>query len=259
MTRDEQWLLHEKYSGVPNNAFWADCARLAAGEPLGYVIGHVPFLGCTIWLDSRPLIPRPETEWWTEQANKAIEHTMVCSQGNRAPLRILDLCAGSGAIGVAVAKHNPNTHVDFVEVDHTHHPTIQANLTHNLTGANVCIMDDTYKLYGGDLFAEIPQAAQYDFILSNPPYIDPALDRTEPTVKDYEPHQALYGGQSGMEIISRIIREAPWYLSANGQLWLEHEPEQSSMIHTLAAEHSFSATTQTDQYGYERYSILVLQ
>ena len=68
MDKDQAWLLEEKYSGEKSVAFFADCKRMALGEPLGYLIGHAPFLKTTIYLDSRPLIPRPETEFWTEKA-----------------------------------------------------------------------------------------------------------------------------------------------------------------------------------------------
>ncbi len=103
MTQDEVWLLREKYQGVKTDAFFEDCARLKNGEPLAYIIGSIPFLNTTIFLDAHPLIPRPETEFWVE---KAIAHMNV-----RAPLRILDLCAGSGCIGVAVLTARKETRV----------------------------------------------------------------------------------------------------------------------------------------------------
>jgi len=79
------WLLKEKYHGVESEAFHADCARLATGEPLGYLIGHVPFLNCTIHLDSHPLIPRPETEFWTEQAIAEIIHQAKTKNEVKSP------------------------------------------------------------------------------------------------------------------------------------------------------------------------------
>ena len=322
MTKDEQWLLKEKYGGEKTEGFFADCERLARGEPLGYVIGWVPFLDCKIGLDSHPLIPRPETEFWVEHAIKSIKQTNgehctvratnlnptegnpreiprvtlggagahaaaagvdsesaqlwleefgwdsqgagessssqprpLAQFGDQSTIKVLDLCAGSGAIGVAVAKQVPMARVDFGEIDARHQPTIIKNLTQNLPSewkaGNVWV---------GDLFAALPAyTPPYDFILTNPPYIDPALDRTEVSVKDFEPHLALYGGQDGMALIAQIITEAPGYLTLGGQLWLEHEPEQSNAIQTLAAQQGFTATTHCDQYNTERYSILVLQ
>ena len=248
MRQEIAWLLKEKYSGEKTKGFFTDCARLEAGEPLGYIICWVPFLDCKIWLDSKPLISRPETEYWVERAIKLIAERAA----TQSP-RILDLCAGSGCIGVAVAKALPHTHVDFAEIDSAHHTTITKNLQENLT-----IIYDS-KIYAGDLFAEVPEQTKYDFILSNPPYIDPALDRTEASVKDYEPHQALYGGDAGLELIGKIIAKAPDYLVPGGELWLEHEPEQSERIQVLASNTGFAITTHCDQYDLERYSRLVLQ
>ncbi|MEY3783891.1 MAG: modification methylase HemK [Candidatus Parcubacteria bacterium] len=130
-------------------------------------------------------------------------------------------------------------------------PTIRKNLTTNHLPL------ENHHLIQSDLFTNITK--RYDFILTNPPYIDPILDRTETAVKSHEPHLALYGGQSGLELINLIIAEAPIHLLPHGQLWLEHEPEQSAAIQTLGSQHGFLVTTHSDQYNVERYSILVLQ
>lgn len=264
MSQEIEWLLKEKY-GVEKNApafnesldeikskypwgdaFSADFARLEAGEPLAYVIGSIPFLGCTISLESHPLIPRVETEYWVEGAIEVIRG----AAGGRAP-RILDLCAGSGCIGVAVAKALPDAYVDFAEIDLSHIPTIEKNLAQN------GIAPDRTTIYRTDLFQDMTEV--YDFILTNPPYIDPALNRTDESVVTYEPARALFGGEDGMEIIERIIHAAPSHLDRGGQLWIEHEPEQVAAIATLAAQNGFSVSTHLDQYQTPRFSILVLQ
>jgi len=245
MNRDEQWLLEEKFGGEESAAFFVDCKRLAAGEPLGYLIGTVPFLSCTIHLDSKPLIPRVETEYWVEQAIAEIKRAAT------KPLHVLDLAAGSGCIGVAVARAVAVAVVDFGEIDHRHFPTITKNLQVNEIHNSRC------RVIESDLFTNITD--RYDFILSNPPYIDPELDRTDKSVRDFEPHQALYGGRGGLQLIAQIIATAPAHLNRFGQLWLEHEPEQSSAIADLAKLHNFTCTTKSDQYGTERYSTLVLQ
>lgn len=244
-SQEEKWLLEEKHQGVENEAFYADLERLKNGEPLAYIIGQIPFSDCQIHLDSKPLIPRPETEYWLEQEINAIKESGIDEP------RVLDLCAGSGAIGVAVAKALPAARVDLAEVDPDHIPTIQKNLAVNLQDTTWC------QVIESDLFTNIE--GKYDFILSNPPYIDPELDRTEASVKDYEPSLALYGGEAGLELIEKIIKAAPNYLNENGQLWLEHEPEQSDAIKNLANEAGFaSVVTKVDQYGIQRYSVLKL-
>lgn len=248
-SQDERWLLEEKYGGEKSRAFFADLERLRAGEPLAYVIGRVPFLGCQIYLDSRPLIPRPETEFWVE---KAIEKIKAVA----AP-RALDLCAGSGAIGVAVAKHCSDASVTFAEIDPTHLPTIEKNLAQNLSVDGKVLGEvetERFQIIQSDLFEKVE--GQYDFILSNPPYIDPALDRAESSVKAYEPHLALYGGQGGLDILKRLIETAPKYLAPEGQIWLEHEPEQVEAIRERAEACGFRSSAHSDQYGVQRYSVL---
>lgn len=251
-SQEMEWLLKEKYRGEKSDAFFADCKRLALGEPLAYLIGHSPFLDCTIWLDGKPLIPRPETEYWVAEAIKVIQggQTMSLGIGEHTP-HILDLCAGSGCIGIAVAKALPEAHVDFGEIDVRLLPTIEKNLKENTIPLKRCNIVHT------NLFSEVNK--QYDFILSNPPYIDETLERTEASVVKHEPYVALFGGKDGLEVIKKIIEQAPAHLTTGGQLWLEHEPEQSETIIQLAEKVEFSATTHKDQYGVERYSVLVLQ
>lgn len=251
--QEERWLLEEKYDGVGNEAFHADLKRLQAGEPLGYIIGHLPFLDCQIYLDSRPLIPRPETEYWVEKAIAAVKEKVSSSQ-TRRNLRILDLCAGSGAIGVAVAKAVPEAEVTFAEIDSAHLPTIQKNLESNINISEGSIRMDQYEVVESDLFEKVE--GKFDFILTNPPYIDPVIDRTEESVKSHEPHLALYGGQQGMEIIYTILKDSINYLNADGQLWIEHEPEQSAAIQNSAEAAGFRAITHKDQYGVDRFSVL---
>jgi release factor glutamine methyltransferase len=242
MTKEEQWLLEEKYGGEKSEGFFADLERLKAGEPLAYLIGSIPFLGCTIYLDSRPLIPRPETEFWVEKAIGEIR-----SAAPKAP-RVLDLCAGSGAIGIAVAKAIPSAHVTFAEIDEHHYHTINRNIRENGIMAEHC------EVLVSDLFENIKDT--YDFILTNPPYIDPALDRSDLSVRVHEPHLALYGGKEGLALIEKTIEKAPVHLNQGGQLWTEHEPEQADAIKEFAAQHGFTSATHNDQYKVPRYSIL---
>ena len=194
-------------------------------EPTAYLIGNIPFLDAIIFLDSRP----PETEYWVE---KALEEITARAQAYaHARISLLDLCAGSGCIGVAVLQALPNAHVDFCEINVGHHNTIRKNILENN------IDPSRARIFGSDLFSEVAKISpQYDFILTNPPYIDPKrIDRVQKSVLDYEPSRALFGGTNGMEYIARILTDAPPYLAKRGVLYIEHEPEQTTAIHTLAS------------------------
>jgi release factor glutamine methyltransferase len=244
MTTEEQWLLKEKYHGEKTAGFFADCTRLDAGEPLAYLIGHIPFLESTIWLDSRPLIPRVETEYWV--------NSFITVAPTTEPVSILDLCAGSGCIGVAALHALYHARVDFVELAERHTHTIKKNCDEN--GIN----PSRYTIYTGDLFSPLPAGTHYHYILTNPPYIDPELNRTTKSVSTYEPHEALFGGPAGLSLITSIITRAPEWLLPHGELWIEHEPEQATAIATLARDH-FTVVTHTDQYNVQRFSQLMLQ
>lgn len=245
MQRNEEWLLNEKYLGERSEEFFRDCERLAHGEPLAYVIGHIPFLDTTIWLDSKPLIPRPETEFWVEKIL-----SLFASQF-RSPttkLKVLDMCAGSGCIGVAVAKAFPQAHVDFVEIDESHHPTIRKNLLEN------GVMKSRTRIHGGDLFQNV--TATYDLILSNPPYIDKTLNRTDASVLAHEPENALFAHNGGFALIEHILRDSLRHLSSDGIIGIEHEPEHVPHIEALAQTLSLRCTCNKDQYDVFRYTIL---
>lgn len=202
--------------------------------PEAYQVGHVPFLGATIYLDSHPLIPRTETEWWTE---KAIEEIKKVS----AP-RVLDLFAGSGCIGSAVLKHIPGAHVTFGEFDATHIPTIERNLRENN------IDPDRARVVQTDVYSNIK--GTFHFILANPPYLSRArIERIQNSVLEYEPVGALFADDDGFAFIDATIAGLPEHLAPDGQCWIEHEPEHASRIH--------NATTYKDQYGVVRYSVIL--
>ena len=240
MDKNTRWLLEEKYLGIKSDEFEKDLLRLKSGEPLAYVIGWVPFLGTKIWLDSKPLIPRPETEYWVEKVIKEIFST---KEARNVPLKILDLCSGSGCIGVAILKHTPDCEVHFAEIVDDHHQTIRKNIRSN--GIDV----SRTKQIGGDLFENVSE--KYDYILTNPPYIDPKLsNRIESSVSDFEPENALFGGMDGLEIIEGIIAEAPKHLNSGGVLFLEHEPEQLEAIKKLCPQ----SVQYEDQFKVIRFS-----
>jgi len=248
-SQEIKWLLKEKYNGEKSDAFFADCKRLALGEPLAYLIGFTPFLGCKIWLDSRPLIPRAETEFWVERAIETLQKGTTLSLGlAEKSIRVLDLCAGSGCIGIAIAKALPEAHVTFSEIDAEHIPTIKKNLAEN------DIPPERYEIFQTNLYQDIPET--FDVILCNPPYIDKTMNRTDESVVTHEPHLALYGGQGGMEIITQLIKETSDHLKPGGHLWIEHEPEQVVKIAIAAERSGFTSETFKDQYEVDRVSVL---
>jgi release factor glutamine methyltransferase len=264
MTKEEEWLLREKYAGVAGPGFEADKGRLAAGEPLAYVIGWQPFLGLKIYLDSKPLIPRTETEWWVEECIGEVRRRQSQGRARSGPLgqvlppssapsaptslRLLDLCAGSGAIGCAVLKHFPTAQVSFGEIDPAHGATIRKNIQMNdLRGLS-------YEVCIGDLFEPF-KGRQFDWILANPPYI-PEGRELPASVAGYEPELALYSGEDGLDLMRRIARELPSHLKKGGQAWVECDSPAAEAAAELFRERGLEARVMHDQYARPRVIVI---
>ncbi|MFA5998295.1 MAG: HemK family protein methyltransferase [Candidatus Paceibacterota bacterium] len=243
MNRDEQWLLEEKYNGIATATYAADRERLAAGEPLGYVIGWQPFLGLKIYLDSKPLIPRPETEWWTEQ----LLNTLT-SRESAEPLHLLDLCSGSGAIGCAALARLPNTRVSFGEIDPAHEATILKNIREN------GLDESRASVRIGDLFEPFDNL-KFDIIAANPPYI-PAGRALPTSVAEHEPSRALFAGEDGLAVIRRVAEELPKRLAEGGEAWIEFDSAHAAAACALFAAQNLSAKIRTDQYGTPRLLVV---
>jgi release factor glutamine methyltransferase len=248
MTRDEQWLLEEKYEVKETVEYEADKMRLARGEPLAYVIGWQPFFGLKIYLDSKPLIPRPETEWWTEQLLTNLGVRLP--SGSRTPkLKFLDLCAGSGAIGCAALAKLPDAQIYFGEIDPAHEATIQKNIRENNLDASRASVGI------GDLFEPFDNM-KFDIIAANPPYVP--TDRVLPaSVALYEPALALLAGKDGLDVTRRIAMELRNHLTGDGMAWIECDRGHAKTARALFEEQGFKALIRTDQYGKPR--IIVVQ
>lgn len=244
MTRDEEWLLQDKHDGLRTTEYENDLARLRAGEPIAYVIGWQPFLGLKISLDSRPLIPRPETEWWTEQLLNNLSGADISARR----ISFLDLCAGSGAIGCAALKCLPNAKVYFGEVDPAHEQTILKNIREN------GLDESRSHISIGDLFEPFGDM-RFDVIAINPPYI-PSDRELDASVVDYEPSRALYSGTDGLDLIRRIATELPKHLAPTGQVWIECDTSHMSAAQGLFEGVGLRAEIRNDQYGVPRLLVV---
>lgn len=237
---DVRALIRDKYAGDEEANIQADLARLSAGEPLAYVIGWIPFLGLHIDLGSRPLIPRPETEYWVEVMLSQLKKRF----GDRS-FTFLDLCAGSGAIGLSVLKAFPKAQVSFGELELPHIELIAHNIQVNDLDAGRAV------IRRGNLFAPFFDE-QFDVIATNPPYI-PALRKLEESVVGYEPPVALFAGPEGLDLIERIAKEAVRHMRSGGELWMECDIDNIETAQSLVLTGGANrADIRTDQYGRPR-------
>lgn len=240
MNSDQEHLIRDKYAGDASKVTAEDIERLAHGEPLAYVIGWIPFLGLRITLSSHPLIPRPETEWWTEEL---IQH--LKEKWGDQPFSFLDLCAGSGAIGLSVLRAFPHAQVFFGELSPEHSDDIRHSL-----GVNG-LDEHRAEIRSGDLFTPFT-GMRFDSIACNPPYI-PAGRTLDHSVTEFEPERALLSGPDGLELIRRIASETSEHLTQGGEIWLEADIENiEEAAALLRAGGAKSTIIRTDLYGRPR-------
>jgi release factor glutamine methyltransferase len=187
-------------------------ARLAAGEPLQYVLGRWGFRHLDLMVDRRVLIPRPETEM-------VVDVALRIARSLPTPLICADLGTGSGAIGLSIAAELP---VDGVTVWMTDQSSDALDVARANT-AGIGRAAANVRLAEGDWFDALPAhlGSELAMVVSNPPYVgddDPAL---ESIVRDWEPAAALFGGADGLDSIRHIVDEAPRWLRPGGWLVIE--------------------------------------
>lgn len=240
---DISQLLKDAHNGIRTLRAEKDILRLLKGEPLDYVIGWIPFLGCHIDLSLRPLIPRQETEYW-------VEHAINDLQKRKGVIRVLDLFAGSGCIGIATLAHIPRAHVDFGELDPHLHSQILKNVRIN------GISKKRARVIRTNIFSGIK--GRYDVILANPPYV--ARNRIRdvaPSVLRYEPRKALFGGRDGLRIIRRFLKDASAHLLSGGELWMEFDPHEKVAIARFLKEFGYASWEfYKDQFGKWRWVVV---
>lgn len=247
--------MKEKYHGKPNKNFKKDVKRLIAGEPLDYVIGFTEFLGCRIDLSKRPLIPRPETEFWAENAIRTIlAFCRTQEYSGRRQIKVLDMFAGSGCVGLAVLRHVKNSHVTFADSSAKCLKQIKINLKANqfYIRAN----KKTWRVVKSDIFSKIKN--KYDFILANPPYIPTKnKNKIQKSVLKYEPKKALFGGKDGLFFIYKFLEQAKSRLNIGGKIFMEFDPPQKGKIEKLLKKYKYAKWEfKKDQYGKWRWLVI---
>ncbi len=183
------------------------------GRPLWYCVGDTEFYGCKIKVDERALIPRPETEELVEHALKTLDETKTA----------LDLCTGSGAIAVAIAKKS-GAKVTASDISLKALELAEENAEMN--GAEI-------EFIKGDLFENL-QGRKFDVIVTNPPYIKRGdIDKLQREIREFEPVLALDGGEDGLEFYKRIAAEAKEHINAGGYLFAECGEDQANDVASM--------------------------
>jgi release factor glutamine methyltransferase len=238
--RDRAWMyahVEELLDAAKSEKFFGLIARRAAGEPTQYLTGRQEFWGLEFEVTPAVLIPRPETEHVMEVALARLgERGLKIHMDTGAPrekLRVADVGTGSGCLAVALAYELPHADVYASDISAPALEVAQRNAARHG-------VDDRVHFWECDLLGavqncsesgvgarhavpdSVPQETRFDLIVSNPPYVAledaPQLQRE---VRDHEPHGALFGGRTGVEIYGRLIEQARDLLRDRGILVLE--------------------------------------
>jgi release factor glutamine methyltransferase len=213
-------------------------------EPVAYLRGYREFYGRSFKVDRRVLVPRPDTEILVQVALERLK-------GRELYARVADLCTGSGCVGITLKLELPTITLDATDVS---------------AGAIAVARDNAQRLGAvftcsfrqGDLFAPLREhgdpsgkpAHPYELVVSNPPYVPHGEIATlQADVSDHEPHLALDGGADGLDLVRRIIDEAPAFLTPGGALALEIGAGQADAVAPLFAARGFRDVRRAKDYG----------
>lgn len=192
--------------------------RRAKHEPVQYIAGEVDFYGCKIKVNPSVLIPRQETEILVDLIAKEFEQVELKHK------RLLDLCTGSGCIGIALKKRFPDLEVLLSDLSPSALTVAKENAHKN--GVEV-------QLLRGNLFEPL-QGQKVDFIVCNPPYISQKeYDALALEVREFEPRDALLAGPTGMEIYQALAVKLAAFLAPGGKVWFEIGAAQGGAIKAL--------------------------
>jgi release factor glutamine methyltransferase len=202
--------------------------RRVSGEPLQYVLGRWGFRTLDVHVDSRVLIPRPETEVVVDHALQVVDDLSATT--------VVDLGTGSGVIAMSLAAERPRLSVWATDVS----PDALAVARANLAGLGRAA--SRVRVAEGEWFAALPAELKgaIDVVVGNPPYVAED-DRLPAEVSDWEPRDALIAGPTGLEAIESIVRNAPAWLRRTGALVLEIGETQGDAVRSLASAAGFTS------------------
>ena len=212
-------------------------ARVINGEPLAYILGEWEFYGLPLYVDRNVLIPRDDT---CAVATLAIQKALFLSKDPR----ILDLCTGSGCIGLAIASRVKDARVTLADVSKEALAVAKKNIVRNrLSGRVSCIQADALEKPSAFL-------GKFDMIVSNPPYITAKEMKELPhSVSDFEPHLALFGGEDGLDFYRSIIKNYTLALKPGGYLCFEFGMGQGDGVCRILEENQYTILERTRDYN----------
>lgn len=244
-TREQFLLDREMYASAAVISQMEDAVRRCAdGEPMAYILGEWDFYGMTLQVNPNVLIPRDDT---CAVTSLAIKQALFLDNSPR----IMDLCTGSGCIGLAVANKVKDARVTLADVSPESMAVARQNIkTQKLSGRVSCVKADALKRPESFL-------GKFDMIISNPPYIttDEMLQLPS-SVKDFEPHLALHGGDDGLMFYRSIAENYKEALKPGGFLCLEFGMGQGDAVCQILEEKGYTILERTKDFNDRERAVL---
>jgi len=219
-------------------------ARILAGEPLAYILGEWEFYGLKLYVDKNVLIPRDDT---CAVVSLAVKQGLFLDKDPR----ILDLCTGSGCIGLAIAHRVKDARVTLADISRGALAVAKKNAVRNhLTGRISCIPADALGKPSAFL-------GKFDLIVSNPPYITGAEMKELPvSVKNYEPHLALFGGDDGLDFYRSIAENYKTALKPGGFLCFEFGMNQGDAVCDILTANGYTILERSRDYNDRERAVI---
>ncbi|MDD2697004.1 MAG: HemK family protein methyltransferase [Candidatus Pacebacteria bacterium] len=185
---------------------------------------EIKFLNCRIDLSKKVFSPRVETEYWVEKAIREIK-------GKN--LKILDVFAGSGCVGIAILRNLKDSRVDFADIDENALAEIRINAEKNEIPAG------QYRIVKSDLFENL-KGKKYDVIFANPPYVaERRMEEVDKDVLENDPGIALFSGKEGLNHIDKLLKKAKNHLTNGGLIYFEFDPKQKETIKDILEKEGY--------------------
>lgn len=223
----EYLIIHseENISKDLENNFFLKIERLKNNEPIQYILNCQEFMGLDFYVDENVLIPQPDTEILVEEVIEIASKIQ-----NESQIKILDMCTGSGAIGISIAKLLKNVQVYASDISNE-----ALNVAKKNSEKNALSID----FIQSDLFENFSKDYKFDIIVSNPPYIKTEVIKTLSEEVKREPIVALDGGKDGLVFYKKIIKESRNFLNSDGYLALEIGYDQREEVQKIFIENGY--------------------
>lgn len=200
--------------------------RRSSHEPFAYLTGEVIFCNHKISVNKHTLIPRPETEILVDLITNHLKNLKI----HNTKLKIIDIGTGSGAIVISLAKLFPSHRYFATDISSLALRQAKKNL-------NIHKLVDNIQLLKGNLLS-LFKNQKLDIIIANLPYIpETEFKNIDKTVRDFEPHNALFSGPDGLDCIRKLLKQSSTQLNPNGAIFLEIWPSQTEEIKKIASKY----------------------